>query len=159
MSNVTYFVGLDYHQHSVQVCVMNSDGHIIRNISRRNDWREVAEVVPKDGRVFAAIEACNGAASFAEELIARAGWSSIWLTRGMWLASNKVRTKVTGLTPSCWQTWNASAICPRSGWLRKRLGNSGDWFGSGSNWSISVATSSSGFVRSCEISEPKVLRV
>ena len=75
MSNVTYFVGLDYHQQSVQVCVMNSDGFIIQNISRRNDWREVAEVVPKDGRVFAAIEACNGAASFAEELIARAGWS------------------------------------------------------------------------------------
>lgn len=75
MSNVTYFVGLDYHQHSVQVCVMNCDGHIIQNISCRNDWREVAGVVPKGGRVFAAIEACNGAASFAEELIARAGWS------------------------------------------------------------------------------------
>lgn len=54
---------------------MNSDGHIIQNISRRNDWREVAEVVPRGGRIFAAIEACNGAASFAEELIAHAGWS------------------------------------------------------------------------------------
>lgn len=75
MSKVTYFVGLDYHQHSVQVCVMNSDGHILRNITRANDVQEVVDVVPKGGQVFAAIEACNGSASFAEELIAQAGWS------------------------------------------------------------------------------------
>ena len=75
MSKVTYFVGLDYHQRVVQVCVMDSKGNILQNATRPNDWREVAEVVPPGGRVFAAIEACCGAADFAEELINKAGWS------------------------------------------------------------------------------------
>lgn len=75
MSKVTYHVGLDYHQHSIQVCVMDQQGNIIQNATRPNDWRAVAEVVPSGGTVFAAIEACCGAADFAEELIRRAGWS------------------------------------------------------------------------------------
>lgn len=75
MSKVNYFVGLDYHQDSVQVCVMDQKGSIIQNATRPNDWREVAVVVPEGGQVFAAIEACNGAASFADELISQAGWS------------------------------------------------------------------------------------
>lgn len=75
MSKVTYFVGLDYHQHSIQVCVMDQDGNIIQNATRGNDWREVIQAVPEGSRVFAAIEACCGAADFAEELINQAGWS------------------------------------------------------------------------------------
>jgi transposase len=75
MSKVIYFVGLDYHQHSVQVCVMNEDGEILTNATRGNDWEQVAEVVPSGGKVFAAIEACCGSADLAEELIARANWS------------------------------------------------------------------------------------
>ena len=75
MSKVIYFVGLDYHQHSVQVCVMDKDGEILTNASRPNDWEQVSEVVPDGGVVFAAIEACSGAADFAEELINHAGWS------------------------------------------------------------------------------------
>jgi len=75
MSNVTYFVGLDYHQHSIQVCVMNSDGHIIHNSLDQTTGRTLSKSCPKGGQVFAAIEACNVAASFAEELTAHAGWS------------------------------------------------------------------------------------
>ena len=75
MSKVTYFVGLDYHQHSIQVCVMDQEGNLIRNVTRGNNWREVVQVVPECSRVFAAIEACCGAAAFAEELINQAGWS------------------------------------------------------------------------------------
>ena len=76
MSKVTYYVGLDYHQDGIQVCVMDEKGNIIRNGTRPNNWRDVAAVVPDTGgRVFAAIEACNGAANFAEELIQSAGWS------------------------------------------------------------------------------------
>lgn len=75
MSKVTYYVGLDYHQHSIQVCVMDQKGTIIQNATRPNDWRSVVEVVPKDGSVFVAIEACCGAADFAEELINKTGWS------------------------------------------------------------------------------------
>lgn len=75
MSKLTYYVGLDYHQHSVQVCVMNQQGEIIQNATRPNDCQEVAQVVPDGGVVFAAIEACCGAADFAEELINQTGWS------------------------------------------------------------------------------------
>lgn len=75
MSKVSFFVGLDYHQHCIQVCVMDSEGRILQNVTRSNDVAEVVAVVPSGGRVFAAIEACCGAASFAEELIQYAGWS------------------------------------------------------------------------------------
>lgn len=75
MRKITYFVGLDYHQHSVQVCVMNQEGKILLNATRPNDWKQVADVVPDDGLVFAAVEACCGLADFAEELIQHAGWS------------------------------------------------------------------------------------
>ena len=75
MSKVTFFVGLDYHQDSVQVCVLDSQGRQLANATRGNDWRQIAEVVPVGSAVFAAIEACCGAADLAEELISLAGWS------------------------------------------------------------------------------------
>jgi hypothetical protein len=75
MSKLTDYVGLDYHQHSVQVCVMDKQGNIIQNGTRPNEWQSVAQVVPVGGTVFAAIEACCGEADFAEELINHAGWS------------------------------------------------------------------------------------
>lgn len=34
MSKTTYFVDLDYHQHSVQVCVLDSEGTVIKNVTR-----------------------------------------------------------------------------------------------------------------------------
>ena len=34
MSKLAYFVGLDYHQHSVQVCVLDSRGRILQNATR-----------------------------------------------------------------------------------------------------------------------------
>ncbi len=39
---VTRFVGLDYHQDSVQVCVMDASGKILGNRSCGNDWRQIA---------------------------------------------------------------------------------------------------------------------
>jgi transposase len=75
MSKVSVFVGLDYHQSSVQVCVLDAQGNPLINATRSNHWREIADVVPRNTRVFAAIEACCGAADLAEELIHKAGWS------------------------------------------------------------------------------------
>jgi transposase len=75
MSKVRVFVGLDYHQDSVQVCVMDAGGKQLANGTRGNDWEEVAKMCPQGAQVFAAIEACCGAADFAEELIHKAGWS------------------------------------------------------------------------------------
>ncbi len=76
MSIVPLFVGLDYHQQSVQVCVMKAKGEVIANRRCPNDWRAIEQVVRAHGQhVQAAIEACNGAADLADELVHEAGWS------------------------------------------------------------------------------------
>jgi transposase len=76
MKSVPVYVGLDYHQASVQVCVMDRDGNTLVNDSVENDWREIARLVGAKGRqVHAAIEACTGSANLAEELVRHAGWS------------------------------------------------------------------------------------
>ena len=75
MNKVTIYVGLDYHQSSVQVCLMDRDGTMLANGTRGNSWEEIAACVPPDANVQAAIEACSGAADLAQELIDRAGWS------------------------------------------------------------------------------------
>lgn len=75
MGNVPVFVGLDYHQDSVQVCVLDRQGRRLLNRSCPNDWRAIADAVAPLGRVErAALEACCGAADLAEELRGKAGW-------------------------------------------------------------------------------------
>jgi transposase len=76
MDDCTVFVGLDYHKDSIQVCVLADDGRVLGNRGCVNDPRQVAAYVHSHGRVRgAAIESCEGAADFAEALIAHAGWS------------------------------------------------------------------------------------
>ena len=75
MGTVTCFVGLDYHQDAVQVCVLDEGGRQLLNRSCPNDWRRIAEAASSVGAVKrAAVEACSGAADLSEELSARAGW-------------------------------------------------------------------------------------
>ncbi len=75
MSNVTVFVGLDYHKDSVQVCVLNSDGAMLGNRRCINDGVAVMRNAEGFGRVArAAIESCPGAPDIAEELVQN-GWS------------------------------------------------------------------------------------
>ena len=70
------FVGLDYHDDFIQVCVLDTDGRVLCNRQRPNDWQALAEGVQHWGRpVRAAIESCCGAANLAEELTNKAGWS------------------------------------------------------------------------------------
>lgn len=81
MATVTRFLGLDYHQDSVQVCVMDAEGNTLANRSVPNSWRCIGAVV--SGTVLpaecvtvrASIECCSGAAHLAEELIERLEWS------------------------------------------------------------------------------------
>jgi transposase len=74
MSSVMVFVGLDYHQAFVQVCVMDQAGRVLTNRRCANSAAALVEGVQAFGpRVAAAIEACCGAADLAEELVA-AGW-------------------------------------------------------------------------------------
>jgi transposase len=73
---VRWFVGLDYHQSGVQVCVMDAEGNVVLNRKCPNEWSCIVAAVGGTGVVVqAAIEACCGAANLAKELADRAGWS------------------------------------------------------------------------------------
>lgn len=70
------YIGLDYHQHTVQVCVLTGDGEVLGNASVENRWPEVVRFAARHGRVQrCAIEASTGAADLADELVEQAGWS------------------------------------------------------------------------------------
>jgi hypothetical protein len=43
MCSLPVFVGLDYHDASVRVCVLDTDGSELANANRRNDWKAIAE--------------------------------------------------------------------------------------------------------------------
>jgi transposase len=76
MSNVPVFVGLDYHQDSIQVCVLNQQGDVLLNRSAGNDCDELGRLVARLGVVQrVGIEACCGAADLGEELVERLGWN------------------------------------------------------------------------------------
>jgi transposase len=75
MCKVTVFVGIDYHQDVVQVCIMDRQGKVLANRSVDNSVEEVAAVVaPHGSEVHAAIEACGGAAAMADALVTQLGW-------------------------------------------------------------------------------------
>ena len=76
MCDSSVFVGLDYHQASVQVCVEDRAGEVLLNRRCRNEWAAVVKAAESCGPVArAAIESCGGAANLAEELVHKAGWS------------------------------------------------------------------------------------
>jgi transposase len=76
MSNVPVFVGLDYHQDSVQVCVLDQQGRVLMNRSAANDCMELGRLVSPLGHVQrVGIEACCGAADLGQELVERLGWN------------------------------------------------------------------------------------
>jgi hypothetical protein len=73
-NSVSLFVGLDYHQDSVQVCVLDAAGRVRMNRSLPSDPRAVVGHLDA-GRVRAvAIEACCGAAAFGEQLATCGPW-------------------------------------------------------------------------------------
>jgi transposase len=76
MGTVRVFVGLDYHDAGVQVCILDPHGQVLANTPCPNDAGALAEFVAQHGgQVFSAIEACTGAADLADELVGRFGWS------------------------------------------------------------------------------------
>ena len=69
MDSVTVYVGLDYHDDTIQVCVMNLEGIVLINRSVPNDVEIVGELIWTYGCPHSvAIEACCGAADFIEKL-------------------------------------------------------------------------------------------
>ena len=69
------FVGLDYHQDFVQVCVLDESGKVVRNSRVENSRAKIVAAVPTGAVVHSALEACCGAADLADELAERADWS------------------------------------------------------------------------------------
>ena len=69
------FVGLDYHQDFVQVCVVDESGKVVRNSRVENSRAKIVAAVPPGAVVQSALEACCGAADLADELAERADWS------------------------------------------------------------------------------------
>lgn len=66
------FVGFDYHNCHVQVCVLDAAGDVLGNQRIANDVGKIREYVDnlRDGRIIrgAAVETCCGASHFAEQL-------------------------------------------------------------------------------------------
>jgi transposase len=77
MSNLPVFVGLDYHQDSVQVCVLDQAGKVLLNRASANDPDALGRLVAPLGGAVArvGIEACCGAADLGERLVERLGWN------------------------------------------------------------------------------------
>jgi transposase len=97
MGSVTVFVGLDYHSQAVQVCVLDGRGHVLSNRPCPNDAAAIrARVAAFGDRVFAALEACTGAAALADELAATPGWA-VSLAHPGYVARLKQRPDKTDL--------------------------------------------------------------
>lgn len=76
MSIVETFVGLDYHQGGVQVCILNSEGKTLLNRKVDNHEDTIIRVVRRHGEpVGVAVEACCGAANLADRIHGQTGWS------------------------------------------------------------------------------------
>lgn len=74
--NVALYAGLDYHQHSIQVCLMDQAGRVRLNKACRNDLETLRELLVSAGNVTAvSLEACCGAADLAEQLVACGSWN------------------------------------------------------------------------------------
>jgi len=75
-SSVPVFVGLDYSEMAVRVCVMDATGHMLGNRDLANDAGRLDAYVHRFGDLRgAAIEACSGASDLAEQLADQYGWS------------------------------------------------------------------------------------
>lgn len=73
---IPVYVGLDYHQRSIQVCVVDQEGRVLVNSRCANEIAAVVELAERAGEVReAVIESCSGAAELAEQLSHEAGWA------------------------------------------------------------------------------------
>jgi transposase len=76
MATVRVFVGIDYHDQQLQVCVLNESGRVLSNAPCENRVSTLVGIIQRYGQqVFAAIEACCGAADLADALATEFGWS------------------------------------------------------------------------------------
>lgn len=75
MERIAVHVGADYHESAIQVCVGDREGKMLGNRRCVNSVEEVARYAAQFGEVHSVtLEACSGAADFADALIAHTGW-------------------------------------------------------------------------------------
>jgi transposase len=75
MASLLTYVGLDYHEDSLRVCVMDKHREVVLNRDVPNDIEAARNWIGRCGVPQAiAIEACCGAAEFADQLHRRTGW-------------------------------------------------------------------------------------
>lgn len=76
MASVSVYVGLDYHELTVRVCVLDRDGKELVNRDVGNNPQSVRDLVMSERRRVrgVAMEACCGAADFATRLGELTGW-------------------------------------------------------------------------------------
>ena len=75
MATVRVFVGIDYHDQSLQVCVLDREGRILCNCECVNDAAQLNALVRRFGNeISAAIECCCGASNLADALTVHFQW-------------------------------------------------------------------------------------
>lgn len=75
METLPVYIGLDYHNRSVQVCVVDRAGKVLVNRRCRNEMMEIVGAAPAGRQVAGvAVESCCGAADLAEALRDGAAW-------------------------------------------------------------------------------------
>jgi transposase len=78
-SSLPLYVGLDYHSRNVQACLMNPQGEVVASRNLDNDLNTVCDFLLRSAQACnghvakVAIEACTGAADFADALTEQAG--------------------------------------------------------------------------------------
>lgn len=97
MRDSTRYVGLDYHDDQIQVCVLDAAGRVLANRRRPNDWQALAALVEPGRPVQAAIEAGSGTADLAQQLTEQAGWS-VSLAHARYVAKLKQSPDKTDLS-------------------------------------------------------------
>jgi transposase len=74
MNNLSLFVGLDYHQDNIQLCILDARGGVRMNRSLPSELPAVLGQLDPHRVKAVAIEACCGAAAFGEQLASRGPW-------------------------------------------------------------------------------------
>ncbi len=75
MNDCKVFVGLDYHEDVIQVCVLDASGEVLGQRRLPNDHLDVVTFVENLGqRVHVAVEVCTGSSALADVLVSEAGW-------------------------------------------------------------------------------------
>ena len=75
MSDYKVFVGLDYHEDVIQVCVLDTSGEVLGERRLPNDHRRVATFVERFGKqAHVAVEVCTGSSALAAVLVNEVGW-------------------------------------------------------------------------------------